>query len=557
MTEEMKKDFPWLQHYPEGVPAEVDITQYRSLVELVKASVDRFGDNNALIHEGVRYSYGQIYKLAQQFAVYLQQHTDLEPGDRIAMQMPNLPQYYVAMFGAHMAGLIVVNTNPLYTEREMLHQFTDAEAKAIVILTNFASKLESIRQKSGIKHIILTEVGDLMGFPKKQIVNFVVKSVKKMVPAYSLPGAVKFTAALAKGKGKQPTPVDIKPEDIAFLQYTGGTTGVSKGAMLSHQNIIANVIQMRAWMMVGIKEEVERVLTPLPLYHIFSLTVNCFLFWTTGNEGVLITNPRDLPKFIKTMKQYPFTVMTGVNTLYNALMNHPDFKTVDFSSVKFCVAGGMALQQPVAKRWLEATGKPVVEGYGLTESSPVLSCNRIDGQDRPGTIGLVFPSTEVRIMDENMDEVPRGERGELCGKGPQVMKGYWNRPDETAKTLAYGWLKTGDIAIMEEDGYMRIVDRKKDMILVSGFNVYPNEVEDVVAAHPKVAEVAAIGVPDDKSTEVVKLFVVKKDESLTEDELRAFCKENLTAYKVPKHYEFRAELPKSNVGKILRRKLRD
>lgn len=547
----------WVKNYPTGVQAEINPDRYSSLLELFDESFKQYGSKVAYECMGGTITFAQLDEMTKRFAAFLQTKVGLKPGDRIAIQLPNLLQYPVAMFGALRAGLIVVNTNPLYTEREMLHQFNDSGAKAIVILANFASKLQTILPKTSIKTVILTEIGDLLGFPKSLIVNTVVRYVKKMVPAYSLPNAIPFGKALSVA-ANQFKPVTVKSTDIAFLQYTGGTTGVSKGAVLTHRNIIANLEQNSEWMKPKLEPGKEVIVTPLPLYHIFSLTVNCMTMMKIGAKNILITNPRDLPAFIKELKKQPFTVLTGVNTLFNGLLNHPDFASVDFSSLKLTIGGGMAVQQAVALKWQKVAGVPLVEGYGLTETAPVLCCNPLDGTEQIGSIGLPFPSTDVKIMDDDGQEVPIGERGEICAKGPQVMSGYWQKEEETAKVFhPDGWFKTGDIGIMEETGFVRIVDRKKDMILVSGFNVYPNEVEDVVAMHPKVLEVAAVGVADDKSTEAVKIFVVKKDASLTVDELKEFCKENLTGYKVPKHYEFRDELPKTNVGKILRRMLKE
>jgi long-chain acyl-CoA synthetase len=470
--------------------------------------------------------------------------------------MPNLLQYPIALFGALRAGLVVVNTNPLYTAREVKHQFNDSGAKAIIILANFAFNLEKILPDTGIETVIVTEIGDMLGGFKKTLVNFVVKRVKKMVPSYSLPEAVSFNKALDAGKGYEYSKPDVNLDDVAFLQYTGGTTGVSKGAALSNKNIVANILQCKQWF-VGLSEGNEVIITALPLYHIFALTVNCLLMTHVGAKNILVTNPRDMPAFIKDLKKYPFTIITGVNTLFNGLMNQPDFKSVDFSILKYAIGGGMAVQRAVADRWKEITGKVLAEGYGLSETSPLLSCNPLGGGERVGTIGLPAPSTEMKIMDESGNEVQIGEAGEICARGPQVMSGYWQRPDETSQVFHGDWFRTGDIGVMDEDGFFKVVDRKKDMINVSGFNVYPNEIEDVVASHDKVLEVAAIGVADEKSTEVVKLFVVKKEGSLTEEELKDYCKENLTNYKRPRHIEFREELPKSNVGKILRRHLRE
>ncbi len=554
----MEEKLPWLENYPEGIPHEIDPNRYGSLMELIEEAFQKYGDQPAFENMGGVVTFRQLDELTQAFAAYLQNHTSLKKGDRVAIQMPNLLQYPIAMFGIIRAGMIVVNANPLYTEREMEHQFNDSGAKAIVIVANFASKLQHILPNTGIEHVIVTQLGDMLSFPKDFIVNLVVKHVKKMVPAYSLPKAIPFKRALTLGKAANYTRPSISGDDIAYLQYTGGTTGVSKGAMLTHRNIVANLEQNSAWMSTKLEQGQEVVITALPLYHIFSLTVNCMLMIKIGARNVLITNPRDLPAFIKEMKKYPFTVITGVNTLYNGMLNHPDFNSVDFSHLKIAIGGGMAVQQAVAECWQAVTGVALLEGYGLTESSPVLTCNPLNGTERIGTIGQPMPSTLIRILDDDGNPVAEGESGEICAKGPQVMKGYWQREEETEKCFfPDGWLRTGDIGMILPEGFFKIVDRKKDMILVSGFNVYPNEVEDVVVKHPKVLEAAAIGVPDPKSTEAVKIFVVKKSDDLTAEELKAFCKENLTGYKVPKHYEFREELPKSNVGKILRRHLKE
>ena len=502
-------------------------------------------------------TFSEIDTLSKAFACYLTEKLGLKQGDRIAIQLPNVLQFPIALFGAIRAGLIVVNTNPLYTEREMEHQFRDAGVKAIVILANFADKLQNILPQTSIKHVIITELGDLLGFPKSLIVNKVVKHVKKMVPRYHLPQAIPFHACLSWGRGKRLKPVDMDLDDTAILQYTGGTTGVAKGAELTHRNLLSNMMQIRCWMRSALEEGNEIILTPLPLYHVFSFTVNLLAFTYLGCKNILITNPRDIPGFIKEMKKHNYTVMTGLNTLFNALMNHKDFASLDFSRLKISVAGGMAMQKAVMARWLDMTGTHIAEGYGLTESSPVLCCNPIDGTERVGSIGMPLPSTDIKIVDEEGNEVAFGQEGELWAKGPQIMKGYWNKPEETAQVLtADGWLKTGDIARVDEQGYFQIVDRKKDMILVSGFNVYPNEIEDVIAKLEGVLEVAAIGVADEKSGEAVKVFVVKSDENLSAEQVMAYCKENLAGYKRPKFVEFRKELPKSNVGKILRKELR-
>lgn len=546
----------WHKNYPKGIAGTIVVDKYNSISELIADSVSKFSNNIAFSNMGVDLTYAEVDRLSDYFASFLQNQCNLKPGDRIAIQMPNVLQFPVALFGAIKAGLIVVNTNPLYTEREMEHQFRDSEVKAIVILANFATHLEKIVHKTKIEKIIITEIGDLFPTVKRLLVNSVVKYVKKMVPNYKIDSAYKFLQCLEEGKQKPYTKHKANRDDIAFLQYTGGTTGVSKGAMLTHGNIIANMSQIFSWMQPKFENGKEIIITPLPLYHIFSLTVNCLALMCYGAHNVLITNPRDIPDFIKTLKKYPFTVMTGVNTLFNALVNNKNIKEVDFSHAKLSVAGAMALQDSVAQKWFEMTGTKVIEGYGLTEASPVVACNPVDDRERRGTIGMPLPNTEIKLIDEDGNEVPFGEPGELCVKGPQVMKGYWNRQDETDKVLKNGWLHTGDVACMDNDGFLKIVDRKKDMILVSGFNVYPNEIEDVIAHHPAVLEVAAVGVPDEKSGEVVKIFVVKKS-PVTPEELRDYAKKNLTAYKVPKFVEFRDELPKTNVGKILRRELRE
>lgn len=547
----------WLKNYPKGVPHEINTDSYASVNELFEEACRKFSDRSAFVNMGAAISFSELDQLATDFASFLQNHVGLKKGDRIALQMPNVLQFPVALFGALRAGLIVVNTNPLYTAREMQHQFKDSGAKAIVILANFAHNLEQVLDQTDIKTVVVTELGDMLGWPKSWVVNGVVKHIKKMVPAYQLPQALSFFEALDLGRKSMVRPVDVTGDDLAFLQYTGGTTGVSKGAMLTHRNMVANMLQVSEWIKILLQEGQETVVTALPLYHIFSLTANCLSLMRFGSTNVLITNPKDIPGFIKTLRKTQFTIFTGVNTLYNALMNHPDFTKIDFSLLKCSVAGGMALQKAVAQRWKDLTQSPLVEGYGLTESSPVVCVNPIDGTDRPGTIGLPVSSTHIKVIDEDGKDLGLDQEGELCVLGPQVMKGYWQRPDETALVIDNeGWLRTGDVAVIDQDGFVRIVDRKKDMILVSGFNVYPNEIEDVVATHQKVLEAAVIGVPDEHSGEAVKLFVVRKDLSLSKDELKTFCQQNLVAYKVPKHIEFRDELPKTNVGKILRRALR-
>ncbi len=546
----------WLKHYPATMPAEINPDSYKNIVQLFEESCKKYSTKVAFENMGVAVTYSDLDRMAHNFAAYLQNKTDLKPGDKIALQMPNVLSYPVAIYGSMLAGLVIVNTNPLYTAREMEYQFKDSGAKAIVIVANFAKSLEEIIAKTNIKTVIVAEIPDLFPGLKRLIVNFVIKNVKKMVPAYNLPGAISFRDVV-KNSSLKFTPVEAKNSDIAFLQYTGGTTGVSKGAVLTHRNIIANMEQIRSMMASHLKEGEEIIITPLPLYHIFSLTVNCLAFMSMGGTNVLITNPRDIPAFVKELQKHKFTFLTGVNTLFNALMNDPDFVKIDFSHTKGIVGGATAIQKPVAEKWKNLTGKSLVEGYGLTESSPVASCNLINGSDRIGTIGIPVSSTDMKLTDDAGNEVPIGEAGEIWIKGPQVMQGYYNKPEETAKVLTPdGWLKTGDIAVVSEDGFFKIVDRKKDMILVSGFNVFPNEVEEVVAMHPKVMEVAAVGVPDEKSGEVVKIFVVKRDQSLTEAELMEHCKKNLTGYKLPKFIEFRNELPKTPVGKILRRMLR-
>lgn len=547
----------WFKSYPKGIEHKIDPDSYQSLAEMFDKSVAKYKDAVAYTNMGTHITYGELDQHARDFAAFLQNHVGLKKGDRVAIQLPNLIQYPIVLFGALRAGLIVVNTNPLYTAREMKHQFIDSGARAIIILANFAYNLQEILPETKIEKVVITQIGDMLGFPKSALINFILKYVKKMVPPYHIPGAISFFEALDLGAEKPFTAPTIQPEDLAFLQYTGGTTGVAKGAMLTHRNMIANVLQIGEWMKNNLLELKETVVTPLPLYHIFSLTVNCMAFLRIGARNILVTNPKDIPAFIKLLSQRNYTVLTGVNTLFNALMNHPKFSNIDFRKLKISVAGGMALQKAVAERWKKMTHTTLVEGYGLTEASPVVACNPIDGSDRAGCIGLPLPSTEIRFIDDNDKESPAGEPGELCVRGPQVMKGYWQRPDETEKVLLPGgWLKTGDVALLDKDGFLKIVDRKKDMILVSGFNVYPNEIEDVVASHSQVAEVAAIGVADEKSGEVVKIFVVKKGE-VTTDDIIAHCRKNLVGYKIPKYVEFRGDLPKTNVGKILRRALRE
>lgn len=547
------QDQPWFKFYPESVPHEVDVHAFESVVDLFEESVGKYKDDVAYESMGKQLSFSQLDKLSGDFAAYLQNVLKMKKGDRIGIQMPNLLQYPVVMFGALRAGLIVVNVNPLYTSREMKHQYSDAGVDAIVILANFGHNLEKIRKDLKVKHIIITEIGDLLGGLKGTIVSLVVKHVKKMVPAYAIPEALKFKDTLKKGAQSQFERIDIARTDPAYLQYTGGTTGVSKGAELSHGNIVANMQQISAWMKPRLKEREEIVITALPLYHIFALTVNCLSMLKIGAHNVLITNPKDMPAFCKEMSKHKFSVFVGVNTLFNGLLNNEAFRKLDFSGLKVSVGGGMAVQKAVAEKWESVTGCPLAEGYGLTETSPVVSCNPIDGTERIGTIGLPMPNTSVKVIDEEGNDLPVGEKGELCIKGPQVMKGYWNRPEETEKVLVGEWFKTGDIAIIDQDGFIKIVDRKKEMILVSGFNVYPNEVENVIGSHEKVLEVGVIGMPDPNSTERVVAYVVPKEKSVTSSEIIAFAKRELTNYKVPKEVYFVDELPKSNVGKILRR----
>jgi long-chain acyl-CoA synthetase len=550
-------DFPWFQHYPASVPREVNYESYSSVVDLFDESVKKYGDAVAYECMGKTVSYSELDRLSSHFANYLSEELKLKKGTRVAIQMPNILQYPVAMFGSLKAGMVVVNTNPLYTPSEMKHQFNDSGAEVIVIVENFAANLEKIRNDIAAKHIIVTELGDLLGGLKGTIVNLVVKHVKKMVPAFSLPGSVTFRKVLAKGKGYTFKPTKLTLEDSAYLQYTGGTTGVSKGAELTHGNIVANMEQISAWMKPKLREREEIVITALPLYHIFALTVNCLAMLKIGAYNVLITNPRDMKSFIGDLAKKKFTVITGVNTLFNGLLNQEAFKALDFTGLKIAVGGGMAVQKATAEKWKAVTGVPLAEGYGLTETSPVASCNPIDGTERLGTIGLPLPNTELMVADDDGNPIPIGERGEILIKGPQVMKGYWNRAEETAQVMHGAWFKSGDIGVMDADGFVKIVDRKKEMILVSGFNVYPNEVENVIASCPGVTEVGVIGMPDDKSTERVIAYVVKKDASVSAEKVIAHCKESLTNYKVPKEVHFVDELPKSNVGKILRRKIKE
>jgi len=553
----------WLKNYPAGMPAEIDPDLFTSIPDLLEKTFRKFADKPAYHNLGRTISYAELARLSRDFAAFLQGLQGVARGDRVAIMSPNLLQYPVALFGILRAGMTVVNVNPLYTPRELEHQLQDSGAKVIVIVENFAGVLQQVLGKTPVRHVITTQVGDMLPLPKRWLVNFVIKKVKKMVPDWRIDGALTWHAALARGAKAPFEPVEVAREDIAFLQYTGGTTGVSKGAMLTHRNILANLEQTGVWISVSFKEGAEIVIAPLPMYHIFCLTSTLsFMKW--GSLTVLITNPRDMPGFVKELAQWKWTVMTGVNTLFNGLLNTPGFDRLDFSPLKVVIGGGAAVQKPVAERWREVTGRPITEAYGLTETSPGVCCVPLNAPWN-GSIGLPIPSTEVSIRDDSFNELPAwtGEgdierhTGEICVRGPQVMKGYWGNPAETAKVLQDGWLKTGDIGHLDADGYFTITDRKKDMILVSGFNVYPNEIESVVAAHPGVLECGAVGVPDEKSGEAVKVVVVRKDPGLTKEAVTAHCKTQLTGYKMPRHVEFRDSLPKSPIGKVLRRELRD
>ena len=548
---------PWLSEYPQGVPEEIDLAEFSSIVDVIDTSCKSFADKVAYVNFGKELSYAQVDEYSRAFGARMQA-LGLQPGDRIAIMMPNVLQYPVAVFGALRAGLVVVNTNPLYTARELKHQLKDSGARAIVIMENFANVLEAVIDDTDVEHVIITSIGEMIGFPKGTIMDFVLRRVKKLIPRYNLPHAVRMGKVLTEGKSETLKPVQLTHDDLAFLQYTGGTTGVSKGAMLTHGNMVANMQQSSAWLGSNINLGREVIITALPLYHIFALTANCLVFLKFGGRNVLITNPRDMAGFVKELGKEKFTAITGVNTLFNGLLNTPGFADLDFSHLSLTLGGGMAVQRAVADKWKATTGVTLIEAYGLTETSPAACINPMDLADYNGAIGLPISSTACRVIDEDGNPVDVDETGELCIQGPQVMKGYWNRPEETAKVLGEdGWLKTGDMARMDAKGYFYIVDRKKDMILVSGFNVYPNEIEDIVATHPKVLEVGAIGAPDEKSGEVVKVVVVRKDDSLSVKELRDYCRNELTGYKVPKYVEFVDELPKTNVGKILRRELRD
>ena len=549
---------PWLSSYPADVPAQINVDEFPSIVSVLKAACDHYAANPAFSNFGKVLTYEEIDRLSGRFANYLLNVLKLKKGDRVALMMPNVLQYPIAIFGVLRAGMTVVNTNPMYTARELKHQLKDSGASAIVVMEMFAHTVAEVVADTPVRQVITTCIGDLLGFPKGPFVNFMLKHVKKVVPEYQIDGAIGFTEALALGEPFSLPAVDIRPDDIAFLQYTGGTTGVAKGAMLTHRNLVANMQQSSAWIGKNAVPGKEIIITALPLYHIFALTSNCLVFMKFGGLNYLITNPRDMPGFVKELRKSHFTAITGVNTLFNGLLNTPGFAELDFSKVTLSLGGGMAVQRAVADRWKKITGVTLVEAYGLTETSPACCMNPLDLADYNGAIGLPIPSTDCVLKDEEGHIVAKGEVGELCVKGPQVMAGYWQRPEETAKVIdAEGWLHTGDMAKMDDGGFFYIVDRKKDMILVSGFNVYPNEIEDVIAAMPEVLEVAAVGVPDEKSGEAVKVVIVKKDAALTAEKVKAYCRENLTGYKLPKYVEFRSELPKSNVGKILRRELRD
>ncbi|MCW0368127.1 Long-chain-fatty-acid--CoA ligase [Xanthomonas sacchari] len=556
----MSLDRPWLQSYPAGVGADINVDEYRSVAAVFESSVAKFGDRPAYCNFGKTLTYREAGELARQFAGYLLGELQLKKGDRVALMMPNCLQYPIATFGVLLAGMTVVNVNPLYTPRELRHQLIDSGASALVVIDNFGTTVQEVLADTPVKQVITTGLGDMLGFPKGPLVNFVLKYVKKLVPDYDIPNAIRFRDALTLGRLHTLPQIDIEPDDIAFLQYTGGTTGVAKGAMLTHRNLVANMLQAGAWISATgkLEEGKEVIITALPLYHIFALTANGLVFMKLGGLNHLISNPRDMPGFVKELQKTRFTAFTGVNTLFNGLLNTPGFAKVDFSSLKFTLGGGMAVQRAVAERWKQVTGVTLVEAYGLTETSPAACINPLTLTEYNGAIGLPIPSTDACVKDDQGQVLAHGEVGELCIRGPQVMKGYWRRPEETASAIdADGWLHTGDMARMDPQGFFYIVDRKKDMILVSGFNVYPNEVEDVIAMMPGVLEVAAVGVPDEKSGEAVKVVIVKKDPNLTAEEVKAHARANLTGYKHPRIVEFRKELPKTNVGKILRRELRD
>lgn len=554
----MSAERPWLSSYPAGVPEQIDPDAYSSVVDVLETSIREYTDRPAFSNLGKQLTYGDIDRLSRQMAGYLLGELKLQKGDRVAIMMPNCLQYPISTFGILRAGLTVVNVNPMYTARELKHQLEDSGASVVIVLDNFGKTVEEAMVGTQVRQVITTGLGDLAGFPKGTLVNFVVKHVKKMVPPYSIAGAVRFKDALTLGQMHSLPAITIDSGDIAFLQYTGGTTGVAKGAMLTHRNLVANMEQAAAWVRSRITPGQEIIITALPLYHIFSLTANGLVFMKFGALNYLITNPRDMPGFVKELKGVPFTAITGVNTLFNGLLNTPGFEEVDFSHLRLTLGGGMAVQRAVAEKWKQVTGVPLIEAYGLTETSPAACINPMDLAEYNGAIGLPICSTDACLKDEEGRKVATGEVGELCIKGPQVMKGYWQRPEETSKVIdGEGWLHTGDMAKMDDSGFFYIVDRKKDMILVSGFNVYPNEIEDVIAMMPGVLEVAAVGVPDDKSGEAVKVVIVKKDPALTAEQVKAHAKQHMTGYKQPRYVEFRDELPKTNVGKILRRELRD
>lgn len=555
----MQQARPWLASYPQGVPAQIDLDEFPSIVSVLQSSLEKYRDRPAFSNLGKTLTYADVDRLSQQFAAYLLGELKLKKGDRVAIMMPNCLQYPIATFGVLRAGLTVVNTNPMYTARELKHQLVDSGATVLLVLDNFGAVVQEVLAQTQVRQVITTGLGDMLGFPKGAIVNFVLRHVKKMVPDYDIDGAIRFRDALTLGQMHTLPDIAIDPQDLAFLQYTGGTTGVAKGAMLTHRNLVANMQQAAAWIGTNVRYGEETIITALPLYHIFALTANGLVFMKFGGHNHLITNPRDMPGFVKELKKIPFTAITGVNTLFNGLLNTPGFADIDFSRLHLTLGGGMAVQRAVAERWKQVTGCTLVEAYGLTETSPAACINPMDLAEYNGAIGLPIPSTDACLKDEDGNIVSAlGEVGELCIQGPQVMRGYWNRPDETANVMdADGWLHTGDMAKMDEKGFFYIVDRKKDMILVSGFNVYPNEVEDVIAMLPGVLEVGAVGVPDEKSGEAVKVVIVRKDPNLTAEEVKAHARENLTGYKQPKYVEFRTELPKTNVGKILRRELRE
>ena len=558
MSSDSQVQRPWFDHYPAGVPAQIDLDEFASINDVFDAAVRKHRDKRAFVNMGKSITYGDLDRLSNDFAGFLLGEMKLKKGDRVAIMMPNCLQYPIAIMGVLRAGLTVVNTNPMYTARELKHQMVDSGASALLVMDNFGHVAEEVLAELPQVKAITTGLGDMLGFPKGAIVNLVLKHVKKMVPDYEIANSIRFRDTLILGRLHKLPEIRNAPGDLAFLQYTGGTTGVSKGAMLTHRNLVANMQQAAAWVGANVREGEETIVTALPLYHIFALTANCLVFMKFGATNLLITNPRDMPGFVKELKGTPFTAITGVNTLFNGLLNTPGFDQVDFSKLHLTLGGGMAVQRAVADNWKRVTGVTLAEAYGLTETSPAVCINPVDIAEYNGSIGMPVPSADVCIKGEDGQLLPVGEIGELCVKGPQVMKGYWQRPEETAKVMdAEGWLHTGDMAKMDAQGYFYIVDRKKDMILVSGFNVYPNEVEDVIAMMPGVLEVAAIGVPDDKSGEAVKVFIVKKDPALTAEQVKAFCRENMTGYKQPRLVEFRDDLPKSNVGKILRKELRD